>query len=54
VDSNDIEGIHFITDADNTLIFKANYPVYFPNPPVSLLGRPIGFLIEFGHTAVDE
>lgn len=53
VDSNDVEGLLFDL-ADRTRgQYRANYPVFQPNPPVALNGRPIGFRIEFGHTAVD-
>ena len=53
-DSNDVEGLHFLTSAGGApLIYRANYPLYRPNPPAKLTGRPIGFRIEFGHTAVD-
>ena len=55
VDSNDVEGLHFITSGGgDPLIYKANYPVYKPYPPAKLLGRPIGFRVEFGHTASDN
>ena len=52
VDSNDVEGLLFISDRGQRLTYKANYNIYQPNPPAQLLGRPIGFRIEFGHTAV--
>lgn len=53
VDSNDIEGLRFVTENDVELTYKANFPNYFPDPPAQLLGRPIGFRIELGHTGVD-
>ena len=54
VDSNDVEGLRFITDNGNAHVIKANYPVFTPNPERKLQGRPIGFKIEFGHTAIDS
>ena len=53
MDSNDIEGLLLLTKSNVNHVFKANYPIYYPNPPEVLGGPPIGFLIEFGHTAVD-
>ena len=54
VDSNDVKGLRFITENGNAHIIKANYPVWTPNPEKKLQGRPIGFKIEFGHTAIDS
>lgn len=52
-DSNDVEGLLFGTETGSSLSYRANYPLYVPNPPAALGGRPIGFRIEFGHTATD-
>lgn len=33
VDSNDIEGLRFVTEVNEQLIYKANYILSFPDPP---------------------
>lgn len=52
-DSNDVEGLLFITAAEETIRIKANYAISTPEPPMWLSGRALGFRVEFGHTGFD-
>ena len=53
VDTNDVEGLRFVTESGLIHVIKANFPIFTPDPERNLKGRPIGFKIELGHTAVD-
>ena len=44
-DENDIEGILFVTTSGTRQIYKANYNIFSPNPPIAVGGRIIGFRI---------
>ena len=52
VDSNDIEGLYFVTGAGAATEYRANHPIFSPNPAVALAGPLIGFRIEFGSSGI--